>query len=110
MYWARTIPLEVGRTYTFSRYFKQDGNPVVVKVLRRQTVKVPAGTFSTIVIQPIIKTKGLFSEGGEAELYFSDDSRRMLVMMNTNLSIGSLKLQLQSYEAGEPLTGAGLPR
>jgi hypothetical protein len=105
MYWARTIPLEVGKTYSFTRYFKEDGNPVVVKVLRRETVKVPAGTFHTIVIQPSIKTKGLFSEGGEAELYFTDDDRRMLVMLNSKLSIGSLKLQLQSYVPGEQQSG-----
>jgi hypothetical protein len=66
---------------------------------------VPAGTFHTIVIQPSIKTKGLFSEGGEAELYFTDDDRRMLVMLNSKLSIGSLKLQLQSYVPGEQQSG-----
>lgn len=105
MYWARTIPLEVGKTYTFARYFKQDGNPVMVKVLRKETVKVPAGTFQTIVVQPIIKTKGMFSEDGEAKLYFSDDDRRMLVMLNTKLPIGSIKLQLQSYVPGEQQSG-----
>lgn len=108
MYWARTIPLEVGKTYSFTRYFKKDGNPVIVKVLRKQTVKVPAGTFNTIVIQPIIKTKGLFGEGGEAELYFTDDARRMLVMMNTKMSIGTIKLQLQTYQPGQPLTSGML--
>ncbi|MEO5511246.1 MAG: DUF3108 domain-containing protein [Longimicrobiales bacterium] len=105
MYWVRTIPLEVGKTYTFNRYFKAEGNPVVVKVLRRESVKVPAGTYNTIVLKPIIKTKGLFSEGGEAELYFSDDSRRMLVMLTSKLSIGSLKLYLEKYTPGEPLNG-----
>ncbi len=106
MYWVRTIPLEVGKTYTFTRYFKTEGNPVVVKVLRRETVKVPAGTFQTIVLKPIIKTKGLFSEGGEAELYFTDDSRRMLVMLSSKLSIGTLKLHLESYTPGDPLSGS----
>jgi hypothetical protein len=105
IYWVRTLPLEVGRTYTFNRYFKADGNPVVVKVLRRETVEVPAGRFQTIVLKPIIRTKGLFSEGGEAELYFSDDSRRMLIMLTSKLSIGTLKLNLESYRPGEPLSG-----
>ena len=108
IYWVRTIPLEVGKTYTFNRYFKAEGNPVVVKVLRRERIKVPHGTFNTIVLQPLIKTKGLFSEGGEAQLYFSDDERRMLVMMTTKLSIGSMKMQLEGYEAGQPLTAADL--
>src|SRR5690606_12653734 len=44
MYWARTLPFEVGQTYEFERYYKESGNPVTLKVLRRETVKVPAGT------------------------------------------------------------------
>lgn len=104
MYFARTLPLEVGKTYTFDRYYKAEGNPVTVKVLRRQTVKVPAGTFQTLVLKPIIRTKGLFAEGGEAELYFSDDERRMLVLMTTKVAkIGTLKLHLEKYQAGTPL-------
>lgn len=106
MYFARTLPLEVGKTYTFDRYFKAEGNPVTVKVLRRQTVKVPAGTFETLVLKPIIRTRGLFAEGGQAELYFSDDERRMLVLMTTKVAkIGTLKLHLEKYEPGTPLSG-----
>lgn len=104
MYWARTLPLEVGKTYTFRRYFKDEGNPVVVKVLRKDRVKVNAGTFNTIVLKPTIKTDGLFSEGGQAELHFSDDDRRMLVFMSVKMSIGTLKLHLKEYTPGEQLS------
>lgn len=104
MYFVRTLPLEVGKTYTFNRYFKEDGNPVTVKVLRRATITVPAGTFQTIVVQPIIKTKGLFSEGGKAELYFTDDERRIMVQLKSKVKlIGSLDMLLQSYTPGRKL-------
>ena len=76
LYYARTLPLEVGETYTINRYFREDGNPVVLRVLRKETIRMPAGTFNTIVVQPIIQTDGLFGEGGEAEVYFTDDARR----------------------------------
>lgn len=101
LYYARTLPLRPGDTYRLNRYFKEDGNPVVLQVLRRDTVKVPAGTFPTIVVRPIIKTKGLFSEGGEAEVYLSDDARRVPVMIRTRVPvIGSLTMNLVEYEAG----------
>jgi hypothetical protein len=105
IYYIRTLPLEVGKTYTLDRYFKEDGNPVTVKVVRKQTVDVgEAGTFNTIVVQPIIKTKGLFSEGGQAELYFTDDNKRILVMMKSKIKVlKSLDLLLQRYEPGEKL-------
>ena len=100
LYFVRTIPLEVGQTYEFNRYFRPDRNPVKIRVIRKETVKVPAGTFSTIVIQPVIKTKGIFSEKGHAEMWLTDDSRRLLVQMKTDLSIGSLSLYLRGYVPG----------
>jgi hypothetical protein len=100
LYWARTLPLEVGRTYEFRRYYKESGNPVIIEVLRRETVTVPAGTFRTIVVRPRIRTSGLFADGGEAEVYFSDDERRVIVQLKTRLSIGRLSMQLDSYRPG----------
>jgi hypothetical protein len=110
LYFIRTIPLEVGETYTFDRYYKESGNPVIVQVLRKETVTVPAGTFKTIVVRPIIKTKGLFGEGGEAEVYFTDDHRRLVVQMKSKVPvIGSLGLQLESYTPGEKLAAKAAP-
>ena len=103
VYFIRTLPLEVGDVYTFDRYFKETGNPVIVRVLRKEEKEVPAGIFRTIVVQPIIRTKGLFGEGGKAELYFSDDERRALVYMRSSIPIvGSLTLHLTSPPAWQP--------
>lgn len=105
LYYARTLPLNVGDTYTIPRYFKEDGNPVVLKVLRKETIEVPAGRFNTVVVQPIIQTDGLFGEGGEAEVYFTDDDRRLLVYMRSKVPlVGSLSLHLRSYEPGTRLS------
>jgi hypothetical protein len=100
LYFVRTIPLEVGQTYEFNRYFRPDRNPVQIRVLRKETIKVPAGSYQTIVIQPIIKSKGIFSEKGHAEMWLTDDSRRLLVQMKSDLSIGSLNLYLRGYVPG----------
>jgi hypothetical protein len=97
LFFIRTVPLEVGRTYEFNRYFRPDRNPVTIRVLRRERVRVPAGTFDAIVIQPIIKTTGIFSEGGQAEIWLSDDDKRMMVQMKSRLSFGTLNLFLRSY-------------
>jgi len=104
LYFIRTLPLEVGRTYSFNRYFHADGNPVTVKVLRKQKITVGAGTFNTIVVQPILKTKGLFSEGGKAEVYFTDDERRIVVALKSKVKIlKSLDMTLDRYEPGQRL-------
>lgn len=107
LYYIRTLPLEVGKTYTLWRYFHEDGNPVTVRVLRRQRITVAAGTFNTIVVQPIIKTKGIFSEGGRAEVYFTDDDRRILVALKSKVKIlKSMDVTLETYSPGQRLSAA----
>jgi hypothetical protein len=107
LYYARTLPLRVGETYTLNQYFREDGNPVILRVLRKERVRVPAGTFETIVVQPIIRTRGLFGEGGQAEVFFSDDERRVLVQLRSRVRlVGSLSLHLQEYQPGRPLATA----
>lgn len=101
LYFARTLPLQPGDTYRLDRYFKESGNPVVIKVLRRERVTVPAGTFQTVVVRPVIRTKGLFAEGGEAEVYLTDDARRVPVLIRSKVPlVGSLTMHLTEYQAG----------
>jgi hypothetical protein len=95
LYFLRTIPLVVGQTYTFERYFRPDRNPVTIKVLRKERIEVPAGAFDAIVVQPI-NTKGIFSENGHAEVWLSDDPRHVMLMLKSGLSFGSINLYLKS--------------
>jgi hypothetical protein len=108
VYFARTLPLEVGDTYTLYQYFRPDRNPVILEVLRREEVTVPAGTFQTIVVRPTIRTSGLFGEGGEAEVYFTDDDRRIMVMMRARMPVlRSITLHLTDVEYVRPLRPLG---
>lgn len=106
LYFIRTVPLEVGKSYEFNRYFRPDRNPVKIRVLRREKVSVPAGTFNAIVIQPTIKTKGIFSEGGKAEIWLSDDEDRIMLQMKSQLPFGSLNLYLRSQRKGTTTTSS----
>ena len=92
LYFVRTVPLEVGQEYTFDRYFRPDRNPVRIQVLRRERAQVPAGTFETVVVRPIIKARGVFSEDGRAEVWLTDDENRIMVQMKTRLAFGSINL------------------
>ena len=106
-FFLRSIPLEVGQTYSFDRYFKPDRNPVTVSVVRRERIKVPAGTFDAIVLHPTIKAKGIFGEGGQAEIWLADDSTRAMLQMKSKLKIGSLNLYLKKLTRGTPPVAAG---
>lgn len=114
LFLARLLPLEVGQRYEFDRYFKDEGNPVVIEVLRREEIRVPAGTFQTIVVRPIIQTGGAFGDGGEAELFLTDDDRRAIVRLKVGMAVGAGNLFLTDYQPGEgaliPINDAPAPR
>ena len=98
IYFLRTIPLEVGKTYSFDRYYHLERNPIVVTVERREHVKVPAGEFDALVLKPTIKSRGLFSESRDTELWISDDSARTVVRLKSKLPVGTLYLDLKQAE------------
>jgi len=102
LFYARTLPLHVGDVDTIPRYFKE-GRDVILRVLRKERISVPAGSFETIVVQPTITNAGgLFGQGGQAELYFSDDAARTLVMLRSKVPVvGSLSLHLTEFRAGQ---------
>jgi hypothetical protein len=104
IYFVRSIELEVGETYEWNRYYRFDRNPVILQVLRRERIRVPAGEFETIVVRPIIKTGGIFAEGGEAEVYVTDDDLRVPVRINSKMKVGSVVLELTEYREGQKLT------
>ena len=96
LYFIRTIPIELGARYEFQRYFMPDRNPVRLEVLGRDTVEVPAGRFDALVIRPVIKAKGIFSEDGRAQIWISNDADHLLLQMTSHLKFGSLSLHLKS--------------
>lgn len=101
IYFVRSLPLDVGQTYEFNRYFVPGKNPVRLTVLRKEHVKVAAGEFDAIVVQPEIKAGGIFSDKARAEIWFADDSTRMMLRMRSGLPFGTLFLELKKIERTE---------
>ena len=98
IYFMRSVPLEVGKTYEFNRYYNAERNPVIIRVDRRERIKVPAGEFDAIVLKPAIKSKGLFSDSGDAEVWLADDSTRTVLKLKSKLPVGTLYLELKQIE------------
>ena len=108
IYYLRSMPLRVGLDTTLNDYFKAERNPIRLKVVRRDTVNTGIGRIAAIVVQPMFESK-LFSEGGRAEVWLSDDENRIMLQMKSKLSFGSLNLYLKSYRPS-PTTNVPLHR
>lgn len=98
-YFIRTVPLEVGRTYNFDRYFRKKKNPVTIIVEKRESCDLPDDRKTTcLVLHPIIESdrKGMFSRRADARIWLTDDVRRIPVQIRSRLSFGTVTLKLRS--------------
>jgi hypothetical protein len=102
LYFVRTLVLQVGAQYTFDRYFQLAGNPIILRVLRAERITVPAGSFDAIVVQPIIATRGIFSEHGHAEVWLRADGGHEVLQMKSHVAFGSLSLYLTRADSTTP--------
>ncbi|HET6795543.1 MAG TPA: DUF3108 domain-containing protein [Gemmatimonadales bacterium] len=95
-YFVRVATLEVGKTYTFDRYFRKDKNPVTIEVVKREKMDLPDGTkVQCLVLHPTIDTKGLFSKRSETRIWLTDDVRRLPVQIRTKFPFGTITLRLK---------------
>lgn len=96
-YFVRVTPLEVGRKYSYNRYFRKEKNPVTIQVIKREKLELPDGAkVQCLVLHPIIDTKGLFSKRSETRIWLTDDARRLPVQVRTKFPFGTITLRLKS--------------
>jgi len=95
LYFVRTTPLEVGKSYKFERHFKPELNPILINVLKRETIELPDGTkVPSLVLNPVVGDK-MFAERAEARLWITDDARRIPVQIRSRLPYGTITLRLE---------------
>jgi len=102
-YFLRTIPLELGKTYTYQRYFKKELNPVTIKVVKREKMKLPNGDeVPCLILNPVVGEEGVFAPRAEALLWLTDDERRVPVQIRSKLPFGTVTLRLEKMTADQP--------
>ncbi|HTO74054.1 MAG TPA: DUF3108 domain-containing protein [Gemmatimonadales bacterium] len=98
-FFIRTVPLEVGKTYRFNRYFHEDTNPVVVKVAKRESCDMPDGKKTQcLLLQPTVGKDGMFAPRAESQLWVTDDVHRVPVQLRTKFPFGTLTLKISSIK------------
>jgi hypothetical protein len=96
LFFVRTVPLELGKTYSYDRYFRPDRNPIQIRVLKRETMELPDGSkVPCLVLNPVIGESGLFAKRADARLWITDDARRIPVQIRSRYSFGTVTLKLE---------------
>jgi hypothetical protein len=99
-YFARTLDFsgsKPGDTFMLQNFYKDKTHDLMVKFLGRQELEVEAGTFRTIVVEPLIQEGGLFKSEGRVVVWLTDDERKIPIRVNSKVLIGSIDAELQKY-------------
>ncbi|HYI10980.1 MAG TPA: DUF3108 domain-containing protein [Thermoanaerobaculia bacterium] len=99
IYHFRKLDLTPGKTYDITLYADLKLYTVHAKVLRRETITTPAGTFTTVMVEPEMRNAGRPKEE-KLHIWYSDDERRLPVRIRTEVSFGSVTATLKSVQTG----------
>lgn len=97
-YYVRTLDLKIGDVVEISHYDNSKVYDLVVEVIKKQTIRVPAGKFDCIVIEPKLKTQALFKNEGTIVIYLTDDERKIPVLMVSKVIFGQIAAKLSKIE------------
>ncbi|MGB2579043.1 hypothetical protein AAIR98_000962 [Elusimicrobium simillimum] len=98
LFYVRTQDLSQGKDFIFDVANREKTYPLIVKFVKKERVKVPAGTFDCVVVEPQFRGEGIFTQKGKSlKVWLTDDERKIPVKMETEVFIGHVSASLEKY-------------
>lgn len=103
IYYARNLDysaLEPQQEIPIKIVMDQEMHPLKIKYLGpKEDVKIKGkGRYNTLRFSPQLITGELFKEGDEMKIYVSNDKNKIPLLIESPVSVGSVKAVLKSYE------------
>jgi hypothetical protein len=98
---ARTMPLKAGEDTAVRIY--RDGKAFVMKVTidpKMPMIHTPLGTVRCLRVEPLVKGDSIFrSKDGRLIVYLTDDERKVPVLIEARITVGTVRVRLVSDES-----------
>lgn len=100
VFYMRTFTMRPGKELQFR--VAEQGENIVFKgeVLRREELKTDIGTFNALVIKPQIHVGGMFKPMGDILIWVSDDDRKFILRIESEIRIGTIVAKITGLEKG----------
>lgn len=103
LYYVRSLPLEVGKSFTMDVHSGDKTWPLVMNVKKLEKVKVKAGKFLCYRVEPVLRERGIFiAKGKKLEVWLTADERHMPVLMRSEIFIGHVSAELVQQKSLPP--------
>ena len=101
MYYARNINFDKYKPndkIPFDMFLDDEVNHLYLRYAGKETVKTRYGKFHSIKLKPLL-IKGTMFEGGEKmNVWVSDDPNRLVLRVESPISVGSVKVDMMDYK------------
>jgi hypothetical protein len=99
LYYVRAMKTAPGDTFTLKTYTDSKILPIFINCTERTVIKVDAGTFSCIRLEPKLAGDGkTFNKKDKLEVFISEDQNRLPVLIRSKIKFGSITAKLIWYE------------
>jgi len=85
IYFVRTLALTSDSTLRFARHFDADRSPTLVRMLGREQLSTPAGSFNAVVVEMRVRDPQHYKGEGTIRFSISDDRCRVPVRIESNI-------------------------
>jgi hypothetical protein len=82
--------LDPGRSLSIRVLDGTQPRKLEVRVRGRETVTTPAGSFRTVVVEPLVVPEGVFEDKYGVTLWLTDDDQHIPVKARTGVRVGSV--------------------
>lgn len=100
LYYTRIIDyseMRGGHIIELKNFYKDTTYNLNIRFRGREKIKVDAGTFQCIIVEPIIEAGGLFKSEGVIHVWLTDDEKKIPVKVESKILIGSISAELVEY-------------
>ena len=72
--------------------------PFKLRFLGKETLKTKFGKVKTLIFRPLVQSGRVFKAQESVTLWITDDTNKIPVKIKADLSVGSLRAELEAYK------------
>jgi len=100
IYYARTLPLEVGDSYPINIHDTKENFSGYLQVIKRESISTPLGEFDCVVVNAQVEGATIFASKDGLEVWYTDDQWHIPIMISLKIMVGSIQMVLVDADMG----------
>lgn len=100
-YYARTIDYskaKPGDEFSIDCFLDDEMWPLKMRYVGKETIKLRSGKYRCLKFQPVVQQGRIFKTNDDLNVWVTDDANHIPVLAQAKVLVGSIKMELSSYE------------